>query len=90
MEVHPTPDQQAFIRQAIESGRFNRPEAAIEEALVLWKERERRREEILADAEEARASLALGKGRTVTSEAQSQRFAEDIKRRGLARLNPTR
>ena len=31
MEVHLTPDQEAFVRQAIESGRLHRPEDAVEE-----------------------------------------------------------
>ena len=59
----------------------------MKEALSLWEERERRRAEILADVEEARASLAQRKGRTVTSEEDSRRLADYIKQRGLARLN---
>ena len=51
MEVHLTPDQEAFVRQAIESGRLHRPEDAVEEALRLWEERERRRVETLTDAD---------------------------------------
>lgn len=47
MEVEFTPDQKAFVRQAIESGRLQRQEDAVKEALGLWEERERRRLEIL-------------------------------------------
>jgi putative addiction module CopG family antidote len=47
MEVHLTPDQEAFIRQAVETGRFHRSEDAVAEALSLWEERERARTEIL-------------------------------------------
>jgi Arc/MetJ-type ribon-helix-helix transcriptional regulator len=47
MEVRLTPDQEAFVRQAIESGRFHRAEDATEEALMLWVERERKRAETL-------------------------------------------
>jgi Arc/MetJ-type ribon-helix-helix transcriptional regulator len=36
MEVRLTPDQEAFVRQAIESGRLHRAEDAVEEALGLW------------------------------------------------------
>ena len=43
MEVRLTPDQEAFVRHAIESGRFHRAEDAVEEALLLWEERERKR-----------------------------------------------
>ena len=64
MNVDLTPDQQAFIRRAIDSGRFHREEEAVQEALALWEERERRRAEILAALDEAEASLAGGEGRS--------------------------
>jgi len=35
------PDQRAFVRQAIDSGRLLREEDAVKEALSLWEERER-------------------------------------------------
>ena len=85
MEVQLTPDQKAFVRQAIESGRLHREEDAVKEALSLWEERERRRLEILAAVDEAEASLARGEGRTITQESM-RALAEDVKRRGRARL----
>jgi putative addiction module CopG family antidote len=85
MEVNLTPDQKAFVRQAIESGRLLREEDAIKEALSLWEERERARAEILAAVDEAEASLARGEGRPVTPESMRE-LAEDVKRRGRARL----
>ena len=85
MEVQLTPDQQAFVRQAIESGRLHRAEDAVKEALSLWEERERTRAEILAAVDEAEASLARGEGRIITRESMSE-LAEDVKRRGRARL----
>ena len=85
MEVQLTPDQQAFVRQAIESGRLHHAEDAVKEALCLWEERERTRAEILAAVDEAEASLARGEGRIITCESMSE-LAEDVKRRGRARL----
>jgi hypothetical protein len=61
MEVEPTRDQQALIRQAIEAGRLRRPEEAAQEGLLLWEERERRRAEILASVDSAEASLATAR-----------------------------
>ncbi|HXE14669.1 MAG TPA: hypothetical protein VN633_21265 [Bryobacteraceae bacterium] len=86
MEVHPTPGQRAFIQQAIESGRIHRPEEAVEQALSLWEERERRRTGILAAVEEAEASIIQGKGRLITSESQVDELVNATKQRGLARL----
>src|SRR6185437_12442068 len=87
MEVNFTPDQQALVSDAIASGRLHRPEEAIQQALLLWEERERRRIEILAAVEQAEASLARGEGRRVTSREETTQLAEDIKRRGIARLS---
>jgi Arc/MetJ-type ribon-helix-helix transcriptional regulator len=86
VEVQFTPDQKAFVRQAIESGRLHREEDAVKEALSLWEERERRRMEILIAVDEAEASLARGQGRRVTSPEEAKTLADEVKRRGLARL----
>ena len=85
MEVEPTPDQTAFIRQAIEAGRLHRPEEAVQEALSLWEERERRRAEILAAVDKAKTSLAAGKGRVITEDSMRQ-LGNEVKQRGRARL----
>ena len=90
MEVHLTDDQKAFIRQAIEISRYAREEDAVQEALSLWEERERRRAEILASVDQAEASLARGEGRRITTREETAQLADDIKRRGLARLENTR
>jgi putative addiction module CopG family antidote len=85
MEVQLTPDQEAFVRQAIASGRLQRTEDAVREALSLWEARERTRAEILTAFDEAEASLARGEGRAITQESMRQ-LAADVKRRGRARL----
>ncbi|HMD48461.1 MAG TPA: hypothetical protein VKG79_05160 [Bryobacteraceae bacterium] len=86
MEVQLTPDQKAFVRYAIESGRLRREEDAVTEALSLWEERERRRLEILASVDRAEASLARGEGRRITTPEEVKQLADDVRRRGLARL----
>lgn len=85
MDVRLTPDQEAFIRQAIETGRFSRPEDAVQEALSLWEERERARAEILAAVDTAEASLARGQGRPITGQSM-QELADEVQRRGRARF----
>jgi putative addiction module CopG family antidote len=86
MEVQLTPDQQAFVREAIAAGRFQREEDAVREALALWEKRERARAEILAAVDAAEASLAAGRGRVIT-ERSMQELADEVKQRGRARLN---
>jgi putative addiction module CopG family antidote len=85
MEVGLTQDQEAFICRAIETGRFRGKEDAVREALALWEERERKRAEFLATLDDAKASLSRGEGRAITQESM-RKLAEDVKRRGLARL----
>lgn len=85
MDVELTPDQRAFVQRAIKSGRFTREEEAVEEAMALWEERERRRVEILAMVDEAEASLARGDGISITEQSMKA-LAEDVKQRGRHRL----
>ncbi len=86
MDIELSEDQQAFVRDAIKSGRMEHPEDASREALSLWKERERRRLEILASVDKAERSLAEGKGRVVDSAGAAAKLADDVKRRRVARL----
>jgi putative addiction module CopG family antidote len=86
MEVHLTEDQEAFVREAIASGRYQREEDVVREALSLWEERERQRADILAAVDAAEASLASGGGRAIT-QASMRDLADDVKQRGRSRLN---
>jgi Arc/MetJ-type ribon-helix-helix transcriptional regulator len=83
MEVELTSDQKAFARHAVESGRLKSEEEAVEEALALWEERERRRVEFRATLDEARVSLARGEGRAITEESMRELSAA-VKERGRA------
>ena len=85
MEVQLTSDQKAFARRAVESGRLHSEEEAVQEALALWAERERRRIEVLATLDDARASLARGEGRVITQESM-RKLAAEVRERGRARL----
>ena len=85
MEINLTPDQEAFVRQAIRSGRLRHKEDAVKEALALWEERERARAEFLATLDEADASGARGEGRIITPESMRE-LTEEIHQRGLAKL----
>ena len=85
MQIDLTPEQSDFIRLAIESGRFRKPEEAVQEALTVWVERERRRAEILIEIDKAEASLARGEGRIITRESM-RKLADEVHQRGVARL----
>jgi Arc/MetJ-type ribon-helix-helix transcriptional regulator len=85
MEITLTADQEAFVRQAIKTGRIDRPEDAVTEALLLWEERELLRSELIASLDDAKASIARSEGRVITQEAM-QALAEEVKQRLRARL----
>ncbi len=57
----------------------------MQQALLMWEERERRRAEILASIDMAEASLARGEVRAITEESMRQ-LAEEVGQRGRARL----
>jgi Arc/MetJ-type ribon-helix-helix transcriptional regulator len=85
MEVRPTPDQEAFIRAAIDAGRIAHPEDAVMQALALWEDRERRRSEILLRVDEAENAFARGDGIAITPDAMRS-LVQDVGQRGRARL----
>lgn len=85
MNVDLTPDQRAFVRRAIELGRFSHEEEAVQEALALWEERERRRLEILAALDEAEASVLKGEGRPI-NEASMKELSDEAKQRLRRRI----
>ena len=58
----------------------------MQEGLSLWEERERRRLEILVTVDRAETSLTRGEGRRVTTPEEARQLADDIRRRGTARL----
>ena len=89
MIVDLTPDQKAFVRDAIASGRLHREEDAMREALALWERRERARAEILASVDVAEATLARGEGRVIAQESMRD-LAAEVKQRGRARLAAAR
>jgi Arc/MetJ-type ribon-helix-helix transcriptional regulator len=81
MQVDLTLEQQDFVRRAVESGRFERAEDAVQMAIALWVERERRRAEILSAVDIAKAALDRGEGIEIT-QASMRSLAEDVKRHG--------
>jgi putative addiction module CopG family antidote len=85
MEIDLTPEQQDFVRRAVESGRFDRAEDAVQAAITLWVERERRRAEILATVDIAKAAIDRGEGVEIT-QASMRALAEDVKRLGREQL----
>jgi putative addiction module CopG family antidote len=85
MQIDLTPEQQDFVRKAVESGRFKRAEDAVQAALTLWVERERRRAEILAAVDAAQASIARGEGIEITRESM-RALADEIKQRGRSQF----
>ena len=85
MDVHLSPDQKAFARRAIESGRLHSEQDVVQEALALWEERERQTTEFLVTLEDAKASIARGEGRIITEESMRE-LAGEVKERGRARL----
>jgi Arc/MetJ-type ribon-helix-helix transcriptional regulator len=85
MEVQLTSDQKAFARRAVQSGRLRSEEEAVQEALALWEDRERRRVAFLVSLDDSRASLSRGEGRVITKESMRE-LAAEVRERGRARL----
>jgi Arc/MetJ-type ribon-helix-helix transcriptional regulator len=78
MEIHLTPDQEAFVREAVASGRVQRAEEAVEQAMLLWERRERSRLEILAALDASELDLREGRF-TEYSKESLPKLADELK-----------
>jgi putative addiction module CopG family antidote len=83
MEVQLTPDQEAFIRKAVASGRYPSVEDAVRDAMARWEEGERARLELLPALDEAEADLEPGRCTDYT-DATLPRLADEFKREARA------
>jgi putative addiction module CopG family antidote len=90
MDVRLSPDQEAFVRQAIQAGRLRNAEEAVREALSLWEERERKRLELVAAIEEAEASVARGEVIEIATPEAARALADRVKMAGRERLESER
>jgi len=78
MNVSLTPELEAFVEQAVKSGRYGSASEAVREGLRLLEEREAKFQALKRDIQ---AGLDSGPGRIVNED-----FGEEIKRRGRQRL----
>jgi putative addiction module CopG family antidote len=62
MDVRLSPDQEEFIRRAVEKGRYGKAEDVVREALAILQERERKRAEILEAVDFAEVSISRAAG----------------------------
>ncbi len=83
MEVDLTPDQQAFVQQAVQNGRYPTAEDAVRDAMNRWEEGERSRAELIASIEAAEADLETGHYTDYTDEALPL-LAAELKSEGRA------
>jgi Arc/MetJ-type ribon-helix-helix transcriptional regulator len=84
MNVDFSPDVKALVQQAIESGRLNRAEDAVQEALSLWAERERQKTDRRTDDS---TSGALEKARAFEVWARSHPHTPPLSDEAIRREN---
>jgi len=85
MEVHLTPEQQAFIEQSVRNGRFASPDDAVRQAVELLEVRERELAETRTLVQEGLDDLEAGRYEEYGDDKLHELF-DDIKRRGRKRL----
>jgi Arc/MetJ-type ribon-helix-helix transcriptional regulator len=85
MQVNLTPEQSDFVRHAVDAGRVRNSDQAVQEAMALWVERERRRLELIASLDTAEASLGRGEGLPITQEAMKT-LVRDVMQRNRDRF----
>jgi Arc/MetJ-type ribon-helix-helix transcriptional regulator len=88
MDLDLTPEQNTAIRNAISAGRVEDTAQAVREAIALWVDRERRRNDLLSSLVAEEAALARGEGTAITPDAMKDLTAE-VMRRCAVRLQQT-
>jgi putative addiction module CopG family antidote len=91
MEVHfvPGPDQEAFIRRGIATGRYRSAEDAVRDAMARWEEGERARLELLAALDEAERDVETGQYTDYSNETLPL-LADELKREARTLRNRER
>ncbi|HEV3196331.1 MAG TPA: type II toxin-antitoxin system ParD family antitoxin [Bryobacteraceae bacterium] len=91
MEVNfvPDPDQEAFIRRGIASGRYRTAEDAVRDAMARWEEGERARVELLARLDEAESDVETGQYTDYSNETLPL-LADELKREARTLRNRER
>jgi Arc/MetJ-type ribon-helix-helix transcriptional regulator len=85
MNVQLSAEQRALAHRAITDGRLLNEEEAVQEALALWEERERRRLAMQASLDEAKAAVLRAEGRQINPDSMRS-LAAEVAERGRARL----
>ena len=83
MEVHLTPDQQAFSQRGIAAGRYQSAEEAVKKALARWEYAERTRADLLLALDEAEADVDAGRCNDYAQDSLPK-LSEDLKREARA------
>jgi putative addiction module CopG family antidote len=76
MQVELTVEQEAFIQQAIASGRYRTAEEAVQEAMARWEAGERAHVELVTALDEAESDMAGGRYSDYTDETLADLAAE--------------
>ena len=77
MDVRLSPDQEEFIRRAVEKGRYGKAEDVVREALAMLQERERKRAEILEAVDFAEISISRAAGGGLPQPATSRGWRQN-------------
>ena len=83
MEVHLSPEQQAFIEQNVRAGRFASNDEALREAVDLLQERESEIDSLRAAVDESDDDLTHGRYSEYSDQTLPQ-LLEELKREGRA------
>jgi antitoxin ParD1/3/4 len=85
-----TPDLQAFIQQAIASGKYRSEAEVVSEGLRLLQEKERKLDAMRQDLQVGLDQFENGEGIILADVEAQQAFFQDIETRGQERLQAKR
>ena len=82
MSIELTPEQQRYVEQQIATGKYPSESALVQRALEVLQRRDERLTELQAGIARGVEDMKAGRYRTVSTPAEAEALAEEIKQRG--------
>jgi antitoxin ParD1/3/4 len=82
MTIELTAEQKQYVERQVATGKYASESALVQQALEVLQRRDKRIAEVQAGVERGVADMEAGRYRTISTPAEAEALAEEIKQRG--------
>jgi antitoxin ParD1/3/4 len=84
MTIELTAEQRQYVERQVATGKYASESALVQQALEVLQRRDKRIAEVQAGVERGVADMEAGRYRTISTPAEAEALADEIKQRGRA------